>query len=93
MDKIELDNDSCKEVLLILAFCNKDIVNNIPDEIYRELVDKAALSEKEVKIDKNKKIDEQEISKDSIDYLTYLYVNYIATDKDKETINYLFDME
>ena len=81
-----LSNDSCKELLTILSYSSLEIQDSIPDEIYQKLTFSAADSKKNVYINKNKPLYEQNISHEALDMFALLYFNYVANDIEKEEI-------
>lgn len=78
--------DVYKEVFVVLSNFSKEIIQKIPDELFRQLADFAADSEIEVKIDMNKGIEEQLISQESKDMLSLIYYKYIADDNEKKEL-------
>ena len=86
MDIQSLDNDMCKELLILISYSNQDIQEKIPKEVYLHLMDKAADSNKEVLIDVSKSLDEQNISEEVLDLFSLLYFNYVATDIEKNNL-------
>lgn len=81
-----LDSNVAKEVLMIILNCNKDIADKIPDHVIRNLTDMAADSSLEVHLDKNKKLNEQNLSNESLDMFALLYYTFVAETKEKEEI-------
>lgn len=79
--------DLYKEVLIVLSNFNKDIIKKIPDNIFIKLVEMAADSKKEVNIDLNKKLEEQDVSQECKEMIALIYYQYIAdSDEKKELI-------
>lgn len=77
--KIEnINNDIAKECLLILSYCDKRFVNNIPCEVLITLNELAANSLKDFYIDKNKDLIEQNISTECRELLSYIFYQYMA---------------
>lgn len=86
MNLNELNNDIAKEVLTILLFCNKNIQDKIPKKVIKDLSLKAADSLIEIHLDKNKKLDEQKISKEALDIFSIIYCLYVAKEQEKDEI-------
>lgn len=82
----KLDCDTAKEVLTIISYCNKSILNKIPQEVYTKLVSLSAESNKDIYIDKSKPLYNQNISEDSLEVFSLIYYNYVAEDYEKNKI-------
>ena len=78
--------DTYKELLMVLSNCSYDIISKIPDSVMQEINGKAADSNKEYYFDKNKSLDEQEVSEDCLDLLSILYYKYVADEEEKRKI-------
>lgn len=78
-----LDSNVAKEVLTILLYSDKNIQEAIPDNIYKELTDKAADSSLDIKLYNDKKLNEQDLSNDALDMFALLYYTYVAKEEDK----------
>lgn len=77
------------ETLKVLEYCDKSFINKIPIEIINKLksIEKHS-SVKNIKIYKNKKIYEQDISDDAKNFIALLYYNYVASvDERKDILN------
>jgi len=81
-----LNSDTAKEVLTVLSYYNEELLNNLPDEIIKELTSLAADSDKDYFIKKDKKLIEQNLSEDCKDLLAILFYNYQTDDKEKEEL-------
>jgi len=81
-----LNSDTAKEVLTVLSYYNEELLNNLPDEIIKELTSFAADSDKDYFIKKDKKLIEQNLSEDCKDLLAILFYNYQTDDKEKEEL-------
>ncbi len=86
MDEIILDKDVAKEVFTIILYSGKSIQNNIPENIIKRITDLAADSTLEVHLDKNKSLQEQNISKDALDVFSLLCYLYVANEEEKNII-------
>ena len=79
-------NDTAKETIEILNYCNPVFLSKIPSIVLTDLKKLAETSNKIVKIDKTKKLVEQNILEESKDFISLLYYNYIADEEEKEEI-------
>ncbi len=86
MNQIQEINDICKEVLVILAFFENDVIKKIPNKILIELNNLAAESQIECYIDQEKDLLNQNISERSKDLIALLYYSYIANESEKNKI-------
>ncbi len=86
MDYTILNNDIAKEVLTIIYYSDKEIQDNIPDDVLKKLTILAADSNKDVYIEKDKSLNEQNLSKESLDYFSALYYLYVANSEEKDKI-------
>lgn len=77
-----LDNDLAKELLIVLSYCDTNLIKNIPDSFINNLTNMAADSDKEIYIDSTKELSEQNISEECKDLLSIIYYMYVAQDKD-----------
>lgn len=84
-------NDICKEVILILAFCDNDVIKKIPSKILIKINELAAESSITLHIDKEKNLLDQNISENSKDFIALLYYTYIATEKEKNELSKIWD--
>ena len=70
------------ETLCILEHCDKSFVNRIPIKILNKLKSiKSNSSITNIKIYKNRKIEEQDISEDTKNFIALHYYNYVANVK------------
>ena len=79
-------NDIAKETVEVLKFTNVDFKSRISEKLLNLLEELSHQSTKEVKIDLNKKLNEQNISEECKDLLSLLYLNYYASENEKEEI-------
>ena len=75
-----------KEVLTILYCLDEKLIKKIPDNIIQELMMNAADCDKEIIIDFNKNLENQNITEECKDIIALIYYNYIATDDNKRII-------
>lgn len=75
-----------KETVEILNYFDTDFVSKISPNFINSLKELAQNSNIIVKIDKNKKLNEQNISEESKDLISLIYYNYIATKEKKKEI-------
>jgi len=91
MKKIQEINDICKEVLTILAFFNENLIERIPAKVFKNLSKLAADSKLDFYIDKEKDLDEEDISEESKDLISLIYYDYIASEDEKNEIAKLWN--
>ena len=73
--------------LCILEHCDKSFVNRIPIKILNKLKSiKSNSSITNIKIYKNRKIEEQDISEDTKNFIALLYYNYVENVKERKDI-------
>ena len=75
-----------KEVLTILSYCDEDIINKVPNSLIKELVNYAGDSKVECFLLPEKKLEEQNISKEAKDLISLIYYSYIANQEEKREI-------
>ena len=88
MNEEQLDKDVAKEVLTLLLYSSKNIQDKIPEDFIRRLTDKAADSDIEIHLDKDKNLKDQDISSNALDTFSLLYYLYVADDEEKDDILY-----
>lgn len=86
MDPELLSNDVAKEVLTIILNSSIYIEEKIPEDFLKKLIDLAADSSIEVHLDKNKNLQEQNLSAEALDTFALLYYIYVAKDREKDEI-------
>ena len=85
-DENEFVSIAC-ETLCILNHCDKSFVNRIPAKILNKLKSiESNSSTTNIKIYKNKKIEEQDISEDTKNFIALLYYNYVANAEERKDI-------
>lgn len=76
-----------RETLYILEHCDKSFVNRIPAKILNKLKSiESNSSTTNIKIYKNKKIEEQDISENTKNFIALLYYNYVANVEERKDI-------
>lgn len=68
-----LNNNLAKEIITVLAYLDDSFVDRIPNDLFETLSDLAADSSIDVHIDLNKKLSEQNLSNECLDFIAYLY--------------------
>lgn len=68
-----ISSDVAKEFLTFLSFMDEDTIKNIPSNFLKSFNDLAANSTKEFYIDKNKNLNEQNMSEECKDLLGLIY--------------------
>lgn len=79
-------NDIAKETIYVLNNFNSTFISKISKQILKDLIELAKGSNKVVKIDKSKSLNEQNILPETKDMIALLYYNYIATPDEKKKI-------
>lgn len=90
MENIQKINDISKEVLTILAYFDKKIIEKIPTSFLDMLKNQAANSTNAFYINPNSDISEQNISEESKDLISLIYYSYIADENEKNEISKLW---
>ena len=80
---IQGTEDIAKEVNTVLQYADFNIISKIPDKFLYTLEKVAQKSNKEVTIDLNKELTEQDISEESKDLIALIYYSYLAEDDEK----------
>ncbi len=86
MEQIQEINDVCKEVLTILSLFSDDLIKRIPDKVFKNLSKLAADSKSNFYFDKEKRLEEQNISERSKDLISLIYYDYIADKSEKDEL-------
>lgn len=79
-------NNVAKETIEILKYFDSKFLSKISENFLKELRQLAKDSNLEVKIDKNKKLKEQEISDETKSLISIMYYRYFATEEEKKDI-------
>ncbi len=80
---IQDNNDVCKEVFTILSFFSNDLLDKVPNTVIEKIGFLAMNSDADFHIDRRKSLKEQNISEESKDFISLIYYNYIADEKEK----------
>lgn len=84
-------NDVAKEVFWVLYYFDNELIKKIPVKFLTYIKELATKSDKEVNIDIQKELDEQNISEESKDLIALIYYSYIANKEEKEKIEELWN--
>lgn len=84
-------SDIAKETLDVLMYFDVEFVSKIPDDFLNELKVLAKKSTLTVKIDKNKKLKEQDILEETKDLISLIHYTYIATEEEKKEIEEIWN--
>ena len=87
MNLDQVDNNTAKEVLMLLLYSKAETQSKVPKSIVDKLTDLASKSDIEVNI-KNKDFIENDISSDALDLFSIIYYSYIADENEKKDILY-----
>ena len=79
-------NDIAKEVVSILDYVDYELIKKIPIKFLDYLKNTAKDSNKEVDIDLNKSLLEQNISEESKDLIALIYYNYLVSEEEKRKV-------
>ena len=71
---------------MIIHNLPSEIKNIIPSEFKKNVLDKMDINFTPVSFDKNKTLDEQNISEDAKKILASIYINYLATDDERKQL-------
>ena len=82
-----LDNDLAKEILTILPYLDDTFVNSLSSDLLAEITDLAADSTKDFYIQKNKKLNDQNLSEECKNWLSLLYYEFANSSDKVEIIN------
>lgn len=83
-----LDNDLAKEILTILPYLDDKFVNSLSSDLLAKLTDLAADSTKDFYIQKDKKLNEQNLSEECKNWLSLLYYEFASSSEKDELLNY-----
>lgn len=79
-------SDVAKETICILNYFDKSFISKIPVNFLNEIRNLAEKSSITVKIDKDKKLKDQNILEKTKDLISLIYYSYIATKEEKEEL-------
>ena len=77
-------NDIAKEVVEVLEYFDEDFLSKIPEGVRKSFQKLSENSTINIEIDKNKSLREQNISKETKDFIAILYYEYIADEDEKK---------
>lgn len=86
MEMIQNINDVCKEVLTILAYTDNNLIEQIPDKVFRNLQEFAADSKVDFFVNIANDLSDQDISDECKDLISLLYYTYIANEHEKKEL-------
>ena len=76
--------DVAKEVFVILSYFDNHFIEKIPKDVLLEITDMASESNKEIYVEANKSLNEQNISLDSKEAIGILYFLYVMDDLQRD---------
>lgn len=79
-------NDVAKETLTVLDYFDSNLIEKIPIKFLNYLNELSLGSNRDVHIDLEKKLIEQDISEESKDLIALIYYSYIADEEEKKQI-------
>lgn len=68
-----LNNNLAKEIITVLAYLDDEIVDRVPSDLFVSLIDMAADATIDVYVDLNKKLIDQSLSDECLDFIACLY--------------------
>lgn len=80
-----------KEVLIILAYFDEELIKKIPDKVFENLKELAGESEEDCYINTEQDLENQDISEESKDLIALIYYDYIADEQEKKEIMKLWN--
>ena len=82
----KVSNDVAKELLTVISVYDKELLDNLPNELLQSLSDKAADSYKEFYLKENVLLKDQDLSEECKDLLAILYYNYQSDESEKDEL-------
>lgn len=82
--------DVLKETVEILKYFDNDFLSKIPQNFLQSMKNASQNSNKEVKIDKTKKLEQQDVSEECKDMISLIYYYYVATKERREELNQIW---
>ena len=76
--------DVAKEVFVVLSYFDNQFIEKIPKDVLLEITDMASESNKEIYVEANKSLNEQNISLDSKEAIGILYFLYVMDDLQRD---------
>lgn len=86
MMKEQKMNDVAKEVSVVLEYLDAELLKKIPIAFIEYLKKLSVESQREVNIDKEKELKEQELLEESKDLLALIFYSYLANEDEKKEI-------
>lgn len=83
MKEEQFNSDLAKEFLAVISFCDSSVLNKLPDDLLKKISDLAADSTKDFYLDKNKKLDEQNITEECKDLIGTIFFMYLIDENEK----------
>lgn len=77
-------NKACKELYICLKNIDDELCQKIPNELFKKIIENMD-SDYYFHYDKNKKIYEQNILKETKNLIGYIYYNYWANEQEKKS--------
>ena len=90
MNQVEI-SDVARETIYILQYFNPQFIAKIPTDFINNLKEIAKKSNIPIKIDRNKKLKEQEIFEETKDLISLIYYSYIATEEQKKELTKIWN--
>lgn len=76
--------DIAKETIDILKYFDNDFISKIPENFMKKLQEISKASSLKVEIDASKKLEEQNISEDCKNFISWIYYSYCADENEKK---------
>ena len=76
--------DVAKEVFVVLSYFDNQFIEKIPKDVLLEITDMASESNKEIYVEANKSLNEQNISLDCKEAIGILYFLYVMDDLQRD---------
>ena len=83
---IQEKNNVYGEVFTILSFFNDDLIDKIPDNVLKKIGNLSIDSNTNFYINKEKNLNDQDISEESKDLISLIYYTYIANENEKSEL-------
>lgn len=78
--------DIAKETIDILKYFDNDFISKIPENFMKKLQEISKASSLKVEIDASKKLEEQNVSEDCKNFISWIYYSYCADENEKKEI-------
>lgn len=76
--------DVAKEVFVVLSYFDNQFIEKIPKDVLLEITDMASESNKEIYVEANKSLNEQNVSLDCKEAIGILYFLYVMDDLQRD---------